>query len=165
MEVMRPTLAMAAVVGLTACGSDEPVDAAGTYTVSLTNRENGCNNPNWTIDESAAGIGVVMTQNGTSVNADVQAGGARVALDLVLGSHVFIGTVDGADLDLLIEGTPSFSMGTCDYTIDAQIEAHLEGDVLSGNIYYRAKTDGSTDCGTLTGCASRQELLGNRPPS
>jgi hypothetical protein len=162
---MRPTLALAAVVALTACGSDEPVDAAGTYTVSLTNRENGCNNPNWTVDDTASGIGVVMTQNGASITADVQAGGARVALDLVLGDHVFIGTVDGDDLDLLIEGEPSFSMGTCDYTIDAQIEARLEGDVLSGNIYYRARTDMSTECGALTGCASRQELLGNRPPS
>jgi len=26
-------------------------------------------------------------------------------------------------------------------------------------------TDNSTDCGALTGCSSRQEMLGNRPPS
>lgn len=170
MATMRPTLALAVVattstLALSACGGDDPVDAAGTYAVSLTNRENGCNNPNWTVDETATGIGVVITQNGTGVTADVQPGGARIALDLVLGGHVFTGTVDGNHLDLLITGTPSFSMGTCDYTIDAEIDATLDGDVLSGNIYYRARTDGATDCGALTGCASRQQMLGNRPPS
>lgn len=170
MAPMRPTLALTAVatasgLALPACGGDEPVDAAGTYTVSLTNRENGCNNPNWTEGETTTGIGVVITQNDTAVTADVQPGAARIALDLVLGSHTFVGTVDGNDLDLLITGETSFSMGTCDYTIDADIDATLSGDVLSGNIYYRAQTDGANDCGALTGCASRQEMLGNRPPS
>jgi hypothetical protein len=152
------------LVGLAACGGDDPVDAAGTYTVSLTQREDGCNY-GWT-GESNAGVEVVMTQNDTALSADVQpAAGARLALDAILGGHVFTGTVDGTHLDLLIEGATSFSMGTCDYTIDAQIDATLDGDVLSGNIFYRDQTDNSTDCGALTGCSSRQELLGNRPPS
>jgi hypothetical protein len=151
-------------VGLAACGGDDPVDAAGTYTVSLTQREDGCNY-GWT-GQSTAGVEVVITQNGAAVSADVQpAVGARFVLDGILGGHVFTGSVDGTHLDLLIEGTPSTSMGTCDYTIDAQIDATLDGDVLSGNIYYRDQTDGASDCGALTGCTSRQELLGNRPPS
>lgn len=154
-----------ALLALAACGGDEPVDAAGTYTISLTNRENGCMHANWTVGDTTAGIGVVMTQNGEAITADVQPGGARVALDLILGDHVFVGTVDGNKLDLLIEGTSSFAMGTCDYTIDALIGATLDGDVLSGDILYRNQTDGSTDCGALTGCTSRQEMLGNRPPS
>ncbi|MBE7448827.1 MAG: hypothetical protein HS111_08030 [Kofleriaceae bacterium] len=153
-----------ALPSVAGCGSD-PVDAAGTYTISLTNRENGCNNPNWTVGEMTSGIGVVVTQNGVAVTADVQPGAARLALDLALGSHLFTGVVDGDRLDLLITGTPMYSQGTCDYTIDAQIDARLDGDVLSGDVFYRARTDGATDCGTLTGCASRQELLGNRPPS
>jgi hypothetical protein len=170
MGVMRTTHAMAIVaasfaLALAACGGDEPVDAAGSYTISLTNRENGCMNGNWTMGETAMGIGVVITQNDAAVTADVQAGAARLALDVALGSHIFTGSVDGADIDLRITGTNSFSMGTCDYTVDADIDATLEGDVLSGNIYYRNQTDNSTDCGALTGCASRQEMLGNRPPS
>jgi hypothetical protein len=151
-------------VALAACGGDDPVDAAGTYTVSLTQREDGCNY-GWT-GQSNAGVEVVITQNAAAVSADVQAAaGARFALDAILGNHVFTGSVDGTHLDLLITGTTSFSMGTCDYTIDAQIDATLDGDVLSGNIFYRDKTDGASDCGALTGCTSRQELLGNRPPS
>lgn len=71
---------------------------------------------------TVAAAGVVITQNGEAVTADVQPGTARIALD-------------------------------------------LEGDVLSGDIFYRDQTDNSTDCGALTGCASVQEMLGNRPPS
>jgi hypothetical protein len=158
-------LVLVGVLPLVACGGDDPVDAAGNYTVALTNRENGCNNPNWTVDDMTSGVGVVMTQNGLAVSADVQPGGARLALDLVLGGHIFTGQVDGDHLDLLITGANSFASGNCDYTVDAQIDAHLAGDVLMGNVYYRARTDGASDCGALTGCASRQELLGNRPPS
>jgi len=158
-------LAGLALVSFAACGGDDPVDAVGTYTVSLTNRENGCNLGTWTEGNMASGVGVVMTQNGAAVTADVQPGAARVALDLALGGHLFTGEVDGDHLDLLITGTPMASMGTCDYTFNAQIDATLDGDVLEGNLYYRAQTDGASDCGTLTGCSSRQQLLGNRPPS
>jgi hypothetical protein len=163
MRRLSPAI-LAVVLALTACGGDDPVDAAGTYTVSLTRREDGCSY-GWN-GESNAGVEVAITQNAAAVSADVQpAAGARLALDAILGGHVFTGTVDGTHLDLLIEGTTPFSMGTCDYTIDAQIDASLDGDVLSGNILYRDQTDNSTDCGALTGCTSRQELLGNRPPS
>ncbi len=165
-NVLATPALVAGLAGLlVACGGDEPVDAAGTYTISLTNRENGCNNANWTVGDTASNIGVVITQNGATASADVQPGGGRLALDLALGGHVFIGKVDGNRLDLLIEGTNSFSMGTCDYTIDARIDAQLDGDVLSGDVLYQDQTDNSTDCGALTGCTSRQELLGNRPPS
>ena len=76
MAVMRTTSAMATVaaalaLALAACGGDDPVEAAGTYTVSLTNRENGCMNPNWMVDDTAMGIGVVITQNGEAITADV----------------------------------------------------------------------------------------------
>lgn len=149
---------------LAACGGD-PTDVRGEYTVSLTNRENGCESANWTEGDTAAGVSLVITQNDTAVTLDVTAPGARLYLDAVLGGHVFTGSVDGNDIDLLIEGTPMFSRATCDYTVDAQIVGSLDGDVLSGDIFYRAQTDGAVDCGTLTGCASRQEFLGNRPPS
>jgi hypothetical protein len=117
MGVMPTTHAMANVAAsfalvLAACGGDEPVDAAGTYTLSLTNRENGCMNSNWTVGETATGIGVVIIQNDAAITADVQPGAARLALDLALGSHIFTGSVNGADIDLRITGTNSFSMGT-----------------------------------------------------
>ena len=134
-------LLLLAVLG--ACGGD-PVNAEGTYTVSVTNRANGCNFMNWTIDNSAAGIQVVINQEGESVNADVM-GATRIYLDLILGSHVFQGDVDGNDLDMSITGTQKFTTGNCvDHTIDAQLRTTLDGDVLTGRINYTIVGTGST---------------------
>lgn len=152
------------LVAVVAAGcSDDPVNAEGTYTVSVTNRDNGCNFQNWVIDNSAAGIGVVINQEGSDVNADVM-GATRIYLDLVLGSHVFQGSVDGDELDMSIQGTQTFTTGNCaDHTIDARLRTTLDGDVLTGKISYTIVGTGST-CTPYDGCVSYQDMNGTRPP-
>ncbi len=148
---------------LGACGGD-PVNAEGTYTVAVTNRTNGCNFMNWTIDSSAPDIKVAINQEGEDVNADVM-GLTRIYLDGILGGHVFQGTIDGNDLDMKITGTPKFTTGNCvDHTIDAHLTTSLDGDFLEGRIEYTIVGAGST-CEPYDGCISYQDMNGNRPPS
>lgn len=147
---------------LGACGGD-PVNAEGTYTIAVTNRDNGCNFQNWTVGDNATGIQVVVNQEGENANADVM-GATRVYLDLVLGSHVFSGKIDGSDLDLTILGTRSATMGNCTLTVDATLLATLDGDVLTGRINYSYHGNGNTDCAPYDGCISFQEMNGTRPP-
>jgi hypothetical protein len=158
---MSRKVALALVVAA-ACG-DDPADVAGTFTLSLTNRDNGCNIANWTTGPIAGTVPLVVTQSGSSASAEVQ-GLARAALDALVGGHVFTGSVDGADLSLTIVGTRAASQGACAYTMDADLEATLTGDNLAGSVLYRARTNGATDCGALTGCVSQQDFAGARPP-
>jgi hypothetical protein len=148
---------------LAACGSD-PVDAEGTYTVAVTNRDNGCNFALWTIGNSASNIGVVINQEGDDVNADVM-GLTGAYLDGVLGSSVFQGKVDGNKLDMKITGTTQITTGNCvDHTIDARLRTTLDGDVLTGRIDYTIVGAGST-CTPYDGCVSFQDMNGTRPPT
>ncbi len=159
---MRGCLWLGAATLIAACGSD-PADVAGTYAIALTNRDNGCAIANWTPGPIAGTVTMVVTQNGDAASADVQ-GLARAALDALTGGHVFTGTVDGASVDLTITGTRAMSQGACAYTIDADLEATLAGDALSGSVFYRARTNGAAECGALTGCQSQQDFAGARPP-
>jgi hypothetical protein len=157
---MKRLLLLTAVA---ACGGD-PVNAEGTYTISVTNRDNGCNFANWVIDNSAANIGVVINQEGEDANADVM-GLTRIYLDAVLGAHVFQGKVDGDELDLRIVGTTKITTGNCvDHTIDASLQSTLDGDVLTGRINYTIVGTGAT-CTPYDGCVSYQDMNGTRPPT
>ena len=40
----------------------------------------------------------------------------------------------------------------------------LDGDALSGDILYRAATNGHPDCAAIEGCISVQKYNGTRPP-
>lgn len=160
----RPALALAAgaALALVACGSD-PADVAGTYTIALTNRDNGCNINNWTPGPISGSVTMVVTQSDDAASADVQ-GLAGVALDALTGGHVFTGSVDGSGVDLAITGTRAMSQGACAYTMDAELTGALSGDSLAGMVIYRARTNGAADCGALTGCQSQQDFAGARPP-
>jgi len=153
-------LILLAVLG--ACGGD-PVDAEGTYSLNVTNRDNGCNFQNWEIGKSETGIKVVINQEGEKINADVM-DATRVVLDFLLGSHVYNGTIDGDELDMQILGTRSFNMGNCTLTIDSDLQATINGDVLTGRINYHYHGNGNSDCGPYHGCTSYQEMNGTRPP-
>jgi len=144
-----------------ACGSD--VDATGDYSLSLTNRENGCNFDNWTEGESSTGVPLTITQSGSAITGEV-GGVGGVFLGLALGSNVFEGDVSGDDLDMTLFGTNSATEGNCTYTINAVFDGSLDGDVVTGEIRYTAATNDNPDCASLEGCASRQELNGTRPP-
>lgn len=149
------------VVGLVACGGDANVE--GNYTANVTYGENGCTIPNWDTGASLTGIPVLIRQEGESVSAEVQ-GAAGFGLGLLLSSNVFVGSVDGDDIDLKIVGAASFRSGDCAYTFDAQLRGTLDGDALSGDILYRAVTTDHVDCGALRGCVSVQQYNGTRPP-
>jgi hypothetical protein len=146
-----------------AAGCSDPVQAAGTYTVSITNKDNGCELGTWTVGASNAGIPVVITQSGESATAEV-GGAAGVVLDFALGSRSYKGNVDGKDLALKLEGTRGQQKGNCAYTLNSEISASLNGDALVGSIKYKAATNGNSDCGTLTACVSTQDFNGTRPP-
>jgi hypothetical protein len=147
---------------VTACGTDR-ANVAGDYAISITNRDNGCNFGNWTAGASSAAA-VTLTQTGGDVTASVTGLGA-VVLEAVIGGHVYTGKVGGTELHLSLVGTRSNTMGGCTYTFNSQIDATVDGDVLDGQIFYLAATNGNADCGALTSCRSFQDFNGTRPPS
>lgn len=151
------------LLAVVAAGCSDPVDAEGTYSLNVTNRDNGCNFQNWTVGDTATNIRVVINQEGESANADVM-DGARAVLDFLLGGHVYNGTVDGHDLDFTLLGTKSFNMGNCTLTVDSDMQATLEGDVLTGRISYHYHGNGNPDCAPYDGCTTYQDMNGARPP-
>jgi hypothetical protein len=157
-----PLAALATLAFVAACGSD-PVDAAGDYSLALTNRDNGCEFANWMVGNTASNVAFTITQDGDAATGTV-GGLAGGFLDVALGDHVFSGPIDGNDLDLTLYGSRATSSGNCTYTINAEISAQLDGDVLTGAIDYRSATNGNPDCGAIEGCVSRQDFNGTRPP-
>ena len=157
------TLLILVVAG--ACSSTPPANVAGQYTVAVTNRDNGCNLQNWTVGQSAANIQVAITQNGSTADATVQ-GAVGGYLDIILGAHDFTGNIDGHHLSLTLFGTRTSNSGNCTWTYNANLEADLSGDILTGTIDYQPKTNGNPDCtATQNSCKSTQDFNGTRPPS
>jgi hypothetical protein len=163
-RILHASLLLCAAVA-SACGGDDPADVAGSYTIALTNGDNGCEFGNYQEGDTAQGVGLELTQNGGAVTGDVTGVVATTYLDLVLGSHTFTGDVGGTELDLGIVGTVPFRKDSCDYTVDATLSATIDGDVLVGTIDYSARTDGSNDCGVLEACHTVVSFNGTRPPS
>src|SRR4051812_30719550 len=151
------------VLGLLVGCSGDPVDVEGTYTVGVTNRDNGCNFGNWTVGDMSSGITVQITQSAGAVNADV-GGATGVILDLAFGSHTFSGSLDGNELDLTLPGTRAQTSGNCTYTYDGEILATTNGDLLTGRINYKPATNGHSECAAIAGCLTYQEFNGSRPP-
>src|SRR6185503_335525 len=146
---------------MAACSTDNG-NAAGDYTVSLTNRDNGCSIANWTVGASANAT-VTLTQSDADVTASVTGLGA-VALEIVVGGHVYTGKISGNTLDLELFGTRSNTSGNCTYTYNSEIHAVLDGNVLTGQIDYLAATNSNPDCGAIKDCRSFQDFNGTRPP-
>ncbi len=161
-RMKRLLLLAGCLVGFAAC-SDDPVDAEGDYTINVTNRDNGCSFDNWTAGNSAMDIKVTINQEGETAGADVM-GITGAYLDLILGSHVFNGSIDGDELDLKIPGTRSAVTGNCTWTVDATLIATLNGDILTGRINYSKNGNDNTDCAPIDGCLSVQEMNGARAP-
>ena len=159
---------MGALLGLVVAGCSSsspspPADFSGDYSVAITNGQNGCNFKNWTVGSSSNGTPVAITQNGSSVNADV-GGVAGAYYQAILGSHVFTGGVSGTRMSAVIHGTQSFPQGNCTYQVTANLGASISGDSISGTVDYTTTTNGGSDCGTLVGCSSTQSFAGSRPP-
>ncbi|HEY0252984.1 MAG TPA: hypothetical protein VGC41_15720 [Kofleriaceae bacterium] len=158
---MKSFVVLAFLLG--GCGTDDPVVVSGTYTVGVTNRDNGCNFANWTVGAMNSGIAITVSQSADKVTADVT-GGTGLYLDIAFGSSAFTGTVDGNTLDLKLEGTRVQQSGTCTYTYNGEIQATTNGDLLTGKINYVPATNGNSDCAAVSGCLSYQDFTGSRPP-
>jgi hypothetical protein len=151
------------VLGLLVGCSGDPVDVEGTYTVGVTNRDNGCNFGNWTVGDMSSGITVQITDTSGAVSADV-GGATGLVLDLAFGSHKFNGSLDGNELDLTLQGSRSQNSGNCTWTYNGEILATTNGDLLTGRINYKPATNSNSDCAAIEGCLTYQEFNGSRPP-
>jgi hypothetical protein len=154
---------LALLAWLAACGSNSPVDVSGMYSVQLTDGSNGCMFQGFTTGSMAMDIPVTVTQNGTAVTAMVGGLGA-VALNAVVGSPTFVGTLDGDALALAITGTQSMGSGGCAYTIDATFDATFDNNAISGTVSYTSATNNNSACGAINGCVTTQDIAGSRPP-
>ena len=160
---MRASLCLVVLtLAAAACGETD-VDAAGDYSIALTNRDNGCEFTDWTEGNTSQNIPFVITQDGSEVTGTVE-GLSGTFLALWLGTNVFHGEVGGSSIEMTAFGTRSLAQGNCAYTINATVDASLDGDLLEGSIVYTAATNGNPDCSTLDGCESTQDFNGTRPP-
>lgn len=149
-----------------ACGSDDPANVEGMYTVAVTNRDNGCNFANYTVGDTAQGIPVTIAQEGESVTVTVM-GLTGGGLSLLIGSNIFSGTIAGTDFDLDLFGTRPQMQATCTFTYNAKIRGDIDGDAIAGRVEYRAATTTpqNPDCASIQGCLTFQEFNGTRPPT
>lgn len=164
LQTSVPSRILFTLLAVAAVGCGEPDNVAGSYTIAITNGANGCNIANWTEGDTSQGIPVTITQDGESATAVVE-GLPSIGLALLFGSSSFQGEVSGSSLDLNLYGSNSFSEGNCTYTYNGRIEAELTGDILTGEIRYRAATVDNPDCAPIEGCVSIQRFNGTRPPT
>ncbi len=143
--------------------STDPANVEGNYSMNITDRDNGCNFPNWTSGNSVPNIGVTITQQGSNVTATVN-GLVGLFVAGSLGSSAYSGSIDGNELELEILGTKSMNMGNCTFTYNSRIVGTASGDAMEGRVEYRAAGNGNPDCATITGCLSYQDFNGTRPP-
>jgi hypothetical protein len=141
----------------------EPVDVAGAYTVTVTNGANECGFAGFTEGAVATGVPLTVAQEATAVTADVE-GPVGTFLDLALGSRTFEGDIAGSELALTLFGTNPFMLAACTYTVNGEVSATIDGDLIEGSAQYRASTNGSPDCGVLETCVTTQQFNGTRPP-
>jgi hypothetical protein len=155
-------------LGLAGCGDDDdsapPANIAGHYTVAVTNRDNGCNFEAFTPGESSESIPLTITQNGAEATGTLE-GLAGSWVSLLFGSNQFTGTVSGTSVNMTLYGTRSATQGNCVYSVNAVMRATSTGDVLQGSIDYTKAGNGNPDCAGVSGCITRQDFNGTRPPS
>jgi hypothetical protein len=143
------------------CG---PADVAGNYAVNISNGDNDCNLNGWDPNAEITSVPVVITQDGSDVQLDVQ-NVAGAILDAVVGSHFFNGTVGGSHISAELIGSVAQTRGACTYTLTLELEGDVNGDFIEGTLDYNPITNHSPDCGTLETCSNRQLFNGTRPPS
>lgn len=158
-----------AVGGAIACGGDGgnlspgPADVSGTYSVSVTTQSNTCQVEGFKVGDMVQDVPLVIVQEGAMVDGRLQ-GVPAVFFELALGSNAFTGSVQGQNLSMTTFGTRSHSVGSCTFTLEAQIAAGLDRDVIRGDVRYRPHSNGHADCAVIEGCSIVQQLVGIRPP-
>jgi hypothetical protein len=168
----RPSRDIRVAVALASClagcsGSDSssstpPSDFSGTYSISVTNGDNGCNYANWVQGNSAQNISFDIAQSGSQASGTLK--GLANFYFAVLGIGTLQGTVNGANASLTAVGTTSLRQGNCAYFVRATANIQLTGNALNGTMTYSDQVNGSPDCGPLTTCESHQSVSGSRPP-
>lgn len=153
---------LAGCSGSDSSSSATPLDFSGTYSISVTSEDNGCNYANWTQGNSAQNISFDIAQSGSQASGTLK-GLANLTFSL-LGIGTLQGPVTGANASLSAVGTTSLKQGNCAYFVRASASLALTGNALNGTITYSDQVNGSPDCGPLTTCESHQNVSGSRPP-
>lgn len=154
------TLALVGAFALAGCA---PVDAAGMWSVNLTNDANGCSLDNWTPGSTTTGVPLTIAQSGSSASGEI--GGTTGTLaSVVFGTNRFeMGSISGNNVDLRLTGRAG-SMGGCAYTPILDLTGSINGDTMSGRVVWSYDTNASADCGAMATCESVQLMNGSRPP-
>jgi hypothetical protein len=164
--LLRKTLAiLLPVVCLGGCSSGDEftADIAGTYTIAVTNGASSCNFDKWVEGNSTPNIGLVITQDGKSLHANID-GITGLLFVAYFGSADFDGTVSGNSFSLTNYGQNPTQSGNCSYTYNSTVQGTQTGDTLAGTITYSTKTNGNPDCSAVE-CSATQKFNGTRPPS
>lgn len=136
-----------------------PADVAGYYTLVVKSGVNGCAFAGW-VDGNVDIVNVDIQQNTTSLNATVS-GAAGIGIFLLLGTNNITGTVTGPNITLKGYGNISSMIDTCNYTVDAVVEAKVSGDSIAGSISY-ARNLGTNPLCAKYACVSVQAFTGYR---
>ena len=145
---------------ITGC-SETPVDASGSYRISVTNAENDCELEGWSVGTTSLDIALDVSQEGEFADAAL---GGEVGnyQDLVLGGHLLSGEVRGNRLEQGLSGTRETQSLGCAFFVDSFLDARLNDDLLEGVLIYTVNDNGSPDCNQLQGCQSVQDFNGTR---
>ncbi|MEM9071201.1 MAG: hypothetical protein AAGE52_22005 [Myxococcota bacterium] len=145
--------------------SCEPADFSGVYSIQITTGGNSCMLPNW--EEGGTGmVNATITQDGSDVSIAVD-GLAGVLLALGFGGDpIFLGTVEGDQVQASLRGTNQTREGNCAWVIRGDLTATLTGEnTLEGLIVYRTVTNEHPDCAPfLAECGSIQSISASRAP-
>jgi hypothetical protein len=157
-------LATAVLPGAGCGGSDDPVNVAGTYALSIVNGVNGCMFDDWNSGDTAQ-ASITVTQDTSdprkvTVRVDDLLG---LFVAAVLGSQNFVGEVEGRTINARLVGREA-TIGACTETLNADFVGALSGDALTGNLRYSFQTNGNAACGGHLDCVNTQNFNGTRPP-
>ncbi|MGB0679620.1 MAG: hypothetical protein ACPGUV_08170 [Polyangiales bacterium] len=147
---------------LSACGSDSE-DARGTYTLFVTSGSNDCRFADWTSSSTVTDVVLNLVQSGNDIEATVE-GSFRREIDDFVGGFVFEGSIDGRRIEATLLGRRPYQLSSCLYSINVELSAELDEDLLGGEMLYRPATNGNPTCGELSACVNRQRFTGARPP-
>lgn len=149
--------------GVCLAGCAGPVNAAGSWSLNLTNGANECMVMDWTPGQMTTGVPVSIVQSGSTVTADVT-GAYGTVLDLYYGTHRFTGTVAADHIEMSLVGRAG-AMGTCAYTPVLTLDGTISGDTITGTVAWSFDTNSSAECGAYATCANVQAMNGSRPPT
>jgi len=150
-------LAFVAAVACSSGNNGPPANVAGTYTLTVTDGQNGCSIPNFTNGAASTGVMITITQNGSSVSATVM-GYSGLVLAFSTG-NTLSGTISGSEATL--SATGNHTQGNCAYTTTASASMTFNGKQVQGAISYTDSGNGSSDCGALQQCTSTQTFTGS----